>query len=780
MYPGLLCAKVGHFYAMSQAENSFIHQNYMSLFVTVLEHAVQKLSISVDGSSSNQEEIADLLSYSVPLKPFVIPEAVSAMNIKRFQKDGVAIDTVKDTSSIRRGVQFILDNAHLMSPPCMVYTLLKLMSCVELSNTQRMIFKALFLQYSSSSDIQMFHFILTLELRYAMDMYIQQEEGTVQPWINPWYLGRLYAVSPTVPNYYTSLVLQWLSDAPEKEQPVGDDLDTPVEGTKMLELQPSVFDKKDVIYYKLKTLLQDYAAPDSSVVEGPSRLLNNVLVELKKTVNYGITGEPLNALFRTLYMCYLTCYQLSPEAEVDWHILMDLVTAHPELIHHVTDLLNTIKQSCPVSSMPLNFLASLLQHLVTSVDVSKLLAHLSNHLFLLEFSTHQSDIDPSIILQILKRFLQDGSLSRLGMWDTGNLILQICCTVMRVHQTDDIFNELTELLLLMDKFGDLEISDRARFYLQLLFTLSAERLSALLASATCVGSNTASGSTLSQIVEARITGKVYEAPEIQTLSPFLTLSRVSKPSSNAYSECTREHTSQDVVQYYLDNLDTSVHGAVTLEYNILTTHWPAEISKRLYAFTIRVTANGPYNPCENICIPYVTVGENGILYSSDLKPVFLKLCPQEPVPTVLSINAAFTSENGVTYVSELPRINIEFSDLFQHVPILNCKISPLDLFSAMWEKIETSQQIGTCLDVQHVVSVIHIPHQQSSQLPVNCVRLIEDYSVVTQNTGQCVFIFLPPKYHILMKFCCHTTSTAISIATDNWKLLSLINSFLHA
>lgn len=46
--------------------------------------------------------------------------------------------------------------------------------------------------------------------------------------------------------------------------------------------------------------------------------------------------------------------------------------------------------------MPLNFLASLLQHLVTSVDVSKLLAHLSNHLFLLEFSTHQSDIDPSV------------------------------------------------------------------------------------------------------------------------------------------------------------------------------------------------------------------------------------------------------------------------------------------------------------------------------------------------------------------------------------------------
>lgn len=57
-------------------------------------------------------------------------------------------------------------------------------------------------------------------------------------------------------------------------------------------------------------------------IAGPSRLLNNVLVELKKTVNYGITGEPLNALFRTLYMCYLTCYQLSPEAEVDWSVYL--------------------------------------------------------------------------------------------------------------------------------------------------------------------------------------------------------------------------------------------------------------------------------------------------------------------------------------------------------------------------------------------------------------------------------------------------------------------------
>ena len=38
-------------------------------------------------------------------------------------------------------------------------------------------------------------------------------------------------------------------------------------------------------------------------------------------------------------------------------------------------------------------------------------------------------------------------------------------------------------------------------------------------------------------------------------------------------------------------------------------------------------------------------------------------------------SAAFTSENGVTYISELPSIKIEFSDLFQPVPVINCKVS---------------------------------------------------------------------------------------------------------
>lgn len=51
-------------------------------------------------------------------------------------------------------------------------------------------------------------------------------------------------------------------------KPAGDDFDTPARGRNTLELQPSVFDKSDLMFYKLKTLLRDYAVPDSPVVEG--------------------------------------------------------------------------------------------------------------------------------------------------------------------------------------------------------------------------------------------------------------------------------------------------------------------------------------------------------------------------------------------------------------------------------------------------------------------------------------------------------------------------------
>ena len=41
-----------------------------------------------------------------------------------------------------------------------------------------------------------------------------------------------------------------------------------------------------------------------------------------------------------------------------------------------------------------------------------------------------------------------------------------------------------------------------------------------------------------------------------------------------------------------------------------------------------------------------------------------------------------------------------------------------------------------------------------------------------------VMIFLPQKYHLLLKCSVEVNSCSITIATDNWKLLPLINSYM--
>lgn len=42
-----------------------------------------------------------------------------------------------------------------------------------------------------------------------------------------------------------------------------------------------------------------------------------------------------------------------------------------------------------------------------------------------------------------------------------------------------------------------------------------------------------------------------------------------------------------------------------------------------------------------------------------------------------------------------------------------------------------------------------------------------------------LLIFLGPRYHLLLKFHMELTSSNVAIATDNWRLLPLVNTFLQ-
>lgn len=119
-FPGLLTMKVGHFYGMSQAENSHIHQNYMVLFATVLENTIHKFLQDHGGESSLEHSLTDLLSYSEPLKSFSLAEGWRDQATQLLTKLHTGrVEEGSGVHDMKKGVSFLLDHHQLMTPACL-------------------------------------------------------------------------------------------------------------------------------------------------------------------------------------------------------------------------------------------------------------------------------------------------------------------------------------------------------------------------------------------------------------------------------------------------------------------------------------------------------------------------------------------------------------------------------------------------------------------------------------------------------------------------------------
>ncbi|XP_077863925.1 uncharacterized protein LOC144348410 [Saccoglossus kowalevskii] len=131
-----------------------------------------------------------------------------------------------------------------------------------------------------------------------------------------------------------------------------------------------------------------------------------------------------------------------------------------------------------------------------------------------------------ITLVFLQQLLTCSDLCTEGSWSLGNSILGVCRNVLRFHNTDNVFQELGNLLhLLFTKYNDIDIRDRARFYYALLTNLSSEKLSGILASSSPVGMAT------TQTLTSLVTGSAnftVAAPVQHLDEPKLQLTRSEK------------------------------------------------------------------------------------------------------------------------------------------------------------------------------------------------------------------------------------------------------------
>ncbi|XP_027056010.1 AP-5 complex subunit beta-1-like, partial [Pocillopora damicornis] len=292
-YPGLLHAKLDHFYAKSAAENSPIFQSYMVLFVTVLRHAMELL-LQESANRLDDNCVNSLLtSRTEPLKPLYLPKDASkqflpvTIQAGALSSRSLTLPENVDTKELKRAVSFLMDNIGFLNTTGIFHVMFQLMQCVKLAELAPNMFKSQFITWVSTTDLSVFHVLLLLKLKFSDDLFLEGDELLL--------LHRMLLVSsqPTLAQGQRLLCFEWLMHFPTEEdtlilQPI---VPHCLDYSQFRFFYPSVFDSVDVTVDKLKVLCLclDHETLHSSDSAGVP--LMQCLMPLLKRVRQGIGGK---------------------------------------------------------------------------------------------------------------------------------------------------------------------------------------------------------------------------------------------------------------------------------------------------------------------------------------------------------------------------------------------------------------------------------------------------------------------------------------------------------
>jgi hypothetical protein len=288
---------------MSQDETTSVSQDYMTLFVTVLQHAIISLLMTPKRHKENalndllllqSDVIRTTMSPSSPKFFVSSPHMTTDMNVKW--------PSVIDTQELKRAVSFLMDSSSLMTANCLIATVHQLSVCVKLTGLSATTFKQQFLRHLSTSNLPLFHMVFLLKTKFSSEIFSYADEDLL--------LSRLLlnATHPGLPIGHRLLCYDWLSHFPVQELNNGQAPELPCIPNSLLSEQykaffPTIFDDTDVSARKLDMLSLCYT-PTDEPGNSASMILMGCLTVLHKATQYGFAGQHAVALFRTLFTYY--------------------------------------------------------------------------------------------------------------------------------------------------------------------------------------------------------------------------------------------------------------------------------------------------------------------------------------------------------------------------------------------------------------------------------------------------------------------------------------------
>ncbi|KAI1890677.1 hypothetical protein AGOR_G00156110 [Albula goreensis] len=676
--------------------------------------------------------------------------------------------TTADGKELKSIISLLLEESYLLTPVFQAALLRELVEVVAMVQAlSPAIFKSQLLRLFGTVEVTLLHATLLMKAIFTDSLFTTEDEN--------FFIKRLVGMAqhPLLSNpqklFYMDCILHFPENRPiscngEESLPV---LVTPRLATSLL---PTVFNDSSTMLCRLRLLSLVYMEADEDDDKGVSYLFDHLMALHRIVDNHG-TREMTVTFFRAAFT-FLSYFYHSEKFISDLTgRLCELYSRHCYLAPNINNLVDRAQECLGESSWPIQLLKALQTRIVELPLPQLTLQSFSWHLKVLGRVAREGQVPQRNTLRFLLRVLINSSVCKAGGWQLGNAVLAVCRNLLLHPSLDQVFIELADLLQHMTHhYEETDIQDHARFYYTLLTNLSREKLSGVLAKGPDVGP--AKVRSLSSIM-AESDGLSSCLTIHQTKQSVLQLVKVQESrmhealGEGKYMSLENE----EVIKVYQEQFLSPGFGSeVILKCHLTQMEDLEELYHKLFSICLHFDlTDSNYDEVSDVTVP--------CLFKDRKPPVIqLKLKPRQPYPTCLRARAVFTTEDGMSWYTQLEDVSVAFPDIFLPLPVKLdwSQESKEQLFDQIWRctcSEEPSQSATSlyCFELRDhslcdLIEQNFHPYLISKDLKQDLYK---------------VLFFLPPQYHVLLNITNAEDAVQVSIVTDNWKLLPYINSYLQ-
>ncbi|TNM88312.1 hypothetical protein fugu_004566 [Takifugu bimaculatus] len=779
--PGLLSQRLELLSGLRQREPSCLHQSYTILYTLVLRNAVYQLTRETNAGA---EHLKALLGGNTSVAweaeqdpaPAKSKDATALFSLILGPMGRVpTLQTGADFKELRSVLSTFLEESYLLTPLCQAALLHRLTEVVSMvPAVPPAVFRAQLLRLLGTSEVCLLHSALLMKWAFTDSLFSAEDEAFILKRLV--MLSQHPLLSTAEKFFYTDCILHFPENRPISSSSDGDEM-LPVLLTPQLAsaLAPTVLNDSATMLTRFK-LLSLVCIEEGEGEDGKGiAYLYEHLCTLLDIVENGGSREIIVTFFRATFLflvhfCHVERYTKSLVEK-----MCNLYLHHCCLAPHFINLTDQTQDKLPDSDWAARLLKDLQGVIAEASSHPIPLKDLSWHLKVLARIAEEGQILQDSTLACLSKFISPSSPSR--DWRLGNNLLGVCRRLMVHPSLDSLLIPLADVLQqLACRYGETDIQDHARLYYTLLTTLSREKLSGILARGFTKGGQQVKKRLLSCIM-AEGEGLTNMLTIHQTEGAIIRLVEVpseaaedapASPNTSIMEDCPGEADAV-LAAYRAQFTDCSFASQITLNYQLMHTEAGDSGFDQLFTICLhfRLTDNN-YEELSDVTVPC-------LIRERLLPEVKLKLKPRQPQPTTLRVSAIFTTQDGLSWFTLLPDVPVAFHRIFRPLPAPSSwgRGRKLSLFDSLWEDVSSQQNPSDC-----ATSLFCCQLQEAALLALANKHFLP-FLVSDPCPGELkVLLFLPPQAHVLLKVRSEEDAVLFSIATDDWRLLPHVNSYL--